>query len=254
MSESQVIPWKRIAVEATAIVASILLAFTIDAWWDDRKERVEEREILESLQVEFEANRDGVAAVLRVHDEALRYAAQLMSLTEIEVLALSETDVERHVRYFAYPRTFDAVRGTVDALISSGKLGILQDRELRESLTTFVNMLEDAGEDREYMTRWAMIIWQELSRNGGPYWQAPENRSLQDCVEGSSESYCYLATSTAFLPTATPQDLLRLRKNKVLMGHVNRNHVTSARYAAETMNAKQQIETVLTLLEKILRN
>jgi hypothetical protein len=32
MSESRKIAWKRLSVEAAAIVASILLAFVIDAW------------------------------------------------------------------------------------------------------------------------------------------------------------------------------------------------------------------------------
>lgn len=35
--------------EGVVIVASILLAFAIDAWWDERKERVEEREILAEI-------------------------------------------------------------------------------------------------------------------------------------------------------------------------------------------------------------
>jgi len=36
MSNADKTPWKRIAVEAVAIVASILLAFAIDAWWENR--------------------------------------------------------------------------------------------------------------------------------------------------------------------------------------------------------------------------
>jgi len=32
-------PLLRYAAEAAAIVASILLAFTIDAWWEERQER-----------------------------------------------------------------------------------------------------------------------------------------------------------------------------------------------------------------------
>jgi hypothetical protein len=38
----QDIPWKRLFVEGTAIVVSILLAFGIDAWWQDRQIRKEE--------------------------------------------------------------------------------------------------------------------------------------------------------------------------------------------------------------------
>ena len=56
--ENQNIPWKRIAVEAAAIVGSILWAFAIDAWWDDHQDRQREMEILEGLLVEFELFED----------------------------------------------------------------------------------------------------------------------------------------------------------------------------------------------------
>ncbi len=252
MTTSQNLQWKRIAVEAAAIVGSILLAFSIDAWWDERKERVEEEEILRSLQIEFEANRDEAVSVLLVHENALQYAAKLMNLSEDEILALSEREVERHIRYFAHPRTFDAVRGSVDALTSSGKLGILQDRELREALTTFVNVLEDAMEDREYMFQWAMIVWKEVASNGGPYMKGPEDGSIEGCVDSPSDSGCYISNSMSFLPAATAEDLLRLRKNTILMAYVNRNHANSARYASEIRKAQNQIEIILKLLGQSL--
>ncbi len=37
------IPWLRVFVEGVVIVGSILLAFGIQAWWDERQERGEER-------------------------------------------------------------------------------------------------------------------------------------------------------------------------------------------------------------------
>jgi hypothetical protein len=39
MKATAQIPWTRIAVESIAIVASILVAFAIDAWWEERQER-----------------------------------------------------------------------------------------------------------------------------------------------------------------------------------------------------------------------
>jgi hypothetical protein len=41
--------WKRLAAEALAIIVSILFAFAIDAWWDDRKSSRDERILLQSL-------------------------------------------------------------------------------------------------------------------------------------------------------------------------------------------------------------
>ena len=42
--------WFRIIAEGVVIVVSILLAFGIDAWWDDRQLRHEERALLEELR------------------------------------------------------------------------------------------------------------------------------------------------------------------------------------------------------------
>jgi len=252
MTNKQNIPWKRLSVEAAAVVASILLAFAIDAWWDERIERTEEKEILQSLQVEFEANRDEAASVVLVHEMSMQSTAGLMKLTENEILALSADEIERYLRYFANPRTFDAVRGSVDALTNSGKLGILQARELREALTTFVNILEDATEDRQYLFEWSMMIWSEVARNGGPYRKRVGSRSAEECASLPLDSGCYISNSMAYLPPATPQDLLRLRNNSTLMGYVNRSKRNSARYVSEIRRAQRQIETILELLEQSL--
>ena len=40
------IPWQRLAAESIAIVAGILLAFAIDAWWEEQGRIVEEIESL----------------------------------------------------------------------------------------------------------------------------------------------------------------------------------------------------------------
>ena len=47
------IPWTRVFLEGAVIVASILLAFGIEAWWDGRQERAEERDALEALAADF---------------------------------------------------------------------------------------------------------------------------------------------------------------------------------------------------------
>ena len=49
MNTDRKIPWPRIAVEGVAIVASILLAFSIDAWWGDRQQREAEQVVLQAL-------------------------------------------------------------------------------------------------------------------------------------------------------------------------------------------------------------
>lgn len=243
---------KRLVVEVVAIVLSILLAFAIDAWWDERKLRAEEREVLASLYVEFEANRVEAAAVILAHESAVESVAALLQMNEDEILGLSAEAVGQHIRFFANPRTFDAVRGTVDALTSAGKLGILRDRELREALTTFVNILEDAAEDREYLSQTSMTVWNEIARNGGPWRMKAGDLTAEECVGPHPHRNCYINDWLAYLPTATSQDLLRLRNNSVLMGYVNRNKINAVRYASEVRQAEIQIGIVLELIAENL--
>jgi hypothetical protein len=243
---------KGFVVEGLAIVLSILLAFAIDAWWDERHERAEERQVLESLHVEFLANREEAASVILSHESAVQSVAALMELEQDEILTLSAEEVEQHMRFFANPRTFDAVRGSVDALTSAGKLGILRDRELREALTTFVNILDDAVEDRNYLAQTSMTVWSEVARNGGPWRMRAGGLTAEDCAASPEHRNCYINDALAYLPVATPQDLLRLSNNTALMGYVNRNKINAARYASEVRQAEKQIETILKLLEEDL--
>ena len=252
MIETQKIPWKRLAVEAAAIVASILLAFAIDAWWDERQERAEEREVLESLLVEFQANRDQAASVISFHERVVQSIKVLMELSEDEILALPAEAVEEALGSFGSPRTFDAVRGSVDALIGSGKLGILQDRELRESLTTFVNVVDDSVEDANYLGQSSMTVWNEIARSGGPWRTKADVLSAEDCVGPQPDKNCYTNDALNFLPVATPQDLLNLRNNTVLMGYVYQEKTNAVHYLAEVRQAEIQIEIVLKLIEKNL--
>jgi hypothetical protein len=50
------IAWSRMFVEGVVIVVSILLAFAIDAWWDDRQRAEESRLQVERVVAELEAN------------------------------------------------------------------------------------------------------------------------------------------------------------------------------------------------------
>ena len=48
--DSRLQSWGLLLTEMVLIVASILLAFALDSWWDERRDRVEEGEILQGLQ------------------------------------------------------------------------------------------------------------------------------------------------------------------------------------------------------------
>jgi hypothetical protein len=62
------IPWPRVLVEGAVIVASILLAFGIEAWWNGAQERLEERQILSSLAEDFRTNKAEAESVTSTYE------------------------------------------------------------------------------------------------------------------------------------------------------------------------------------------
>ena len=56
MPNTRDIPWPRLVAESGAIVISILLAFSIDAWWAERQENAREGRQIQALITEFEGN------------------------------------------------------------------------------------------------------------------------------------------------------------------------------------------------------
>jgi hypothetical protein len=74
MPNTLAIQWKRLGAEGAAIVASILLAFSIDAWWESKQNRENEIAALDALMVDLNAFLVGLdwvdAHVRGMHDSA----------------------------------------------------------------------------------------------------------------------------------------------------------------------------------------
>jgi len=69
------VPWLRIGVEAIAIIASILVSFSLDPWWDGRELADRERRYLQSLEADFLENRERIERTIQVRT-AVREATQ----------------------------------------------------------------------------------------------------------------------------------------------------------------------------------
>lgn len=227
--------WTRIVGESVAIVLGILLAFAIDAGWDARNDRLEEREILEALERDFQENRVAAERVIHIHEVDNARFAYLASLTAEEIGSLPEDSIRVVVGGLSAPFTFDPVRGTIDALLGAGKLDLIRSRELRDALIIFLNLVDDAREDAEYMGRAAERVWVLETNHGGP-WQ---NR---DPSAGGP-------ALAPFLAPATAETLRGIRADQPMMRAVRLFQATGYTYADEVKGIARQIDSVLVLLE-----
>lgn len=125
MPNARDIPWPRLIAESSAIFISILLAFSIDAWWTERQQTVREERQIQALIAEIEGNR----STLDYHLDRLReVTSNLDELTNNLSSVSVGDDVTVFDRYFWSARQggiVDPSTGTLDAMISAGDLGLL---------------------------------------------------------------------------------------------------------------------------------
>jgi hypothetical protein len=145
------IPWKRILIEAIAIVASILIAFALDAWWDARTERAQERALLSALADDFEAAAASFNATKAFHLEELRASQEIIGYGESGGIPLADhAKIDTLVSHQFSRRMFDPPMGTVQSILGSGRIDLISNPELVTELTrwsTAVAALQRSEED-----------------------------------------------------------------------------------------------------------
>ncbi len=144
--------WGFLFTEAVLIVASILLAFALDSWWDERKERVEEAEILHGLREEFLLNRSKLEYRMGRHFLDLEGMAALLAAANEGRWVSTDITVDEAIAHLISPPTTDLGNGVLDALIGSGRIELLSNRELRARLAAWEGVFGEVRDD-ELMSR-----------------------------------------------------------------------------------------------------
>lgn len=156
----------RLLAEGALIVVSILLAFAIDAWWEDSRERADERATLQDLRQEFQQNRTELGRTMGLHREAAGSLQALSEMSDAEVRALPPDRVLRFHIDLVRSNTFDDRIGTLDGLITSGRLGIIRSDEVRSLLGLWKGTVDDLFDDADMLTRASERMFQRQGELG----------------------------------------------------------------------------------------
>ena len=144
---AQSIRWVRLVTEATAIVLSILVAFAIDAGWEDLRERGEEQEILAGIQRDMQENLTELKKILVGLQNSHESFARFMDATPGELGEMSDSAVTALMSPIVIPGTFNPYQGALASALSSGKLQLLRDPLLREELGAWIGRVADSAEE-----------------------------------------------------------------------------------------------------------
>lgn len=222
------------ARDVLLIAIGILVAFFLDAWWDDQIEQKEIRDTLQAVYVDFLSTKDELSAVIYANKTYMDGVTKLISLglDDIERLdAAAKSDLT-----YLLPTggiTFDPVLGSLDALISSGQLNKVRNLQVRGLIGAWPALMDEIGEDQEILIDMYMAQ-QERSVDLGIYLM-----SLRGDITGDS------SRADGAILTAVIQDAEIL------------NRLAAHRFACQGLNdelgdVEEHLDRILRLLEQEL--
>ena len=149
MRTSNRLNWAAIVAEALAVTASILLAFAIDASWDERQIRQSEQQVLLGLRQEFEAVREVLLSHREQHLQRLAVIETVRPALGNDAVGADGALLDELLAGLLAPTTTDLGNGTLDALLSSGRLEIISNGELRSKLAGWQRVIGEVWDDQE---------------------------------------------------------------------------------------------------------
>lgn len=137
-----------LAIESLAIVVSILIAFAIDAWWEDQQEARARSALFLALKSDAVAMRAEVERVRRGMARGLEATQTFLALADGPNTGAADAEAidELGTALFIAP-SFDAPLGAVQALLAGGDLSYVDNHALVSRITALLAHI--ANLDRE---------------------------------------------------------------------------------------------------------
>jgi len=146
--------WLTVVLELVVVVVGIFLGLQVDSWNDARKDRVLEQQYVASLKADFQADIEEL-------DEAIALAKSRALLDRLLISTIDKGRVEGDPNEFIWA-VFSSfllnypsyTRATINDLLSTGNLQLLQDSNLKAAVAEYYT-------DIEYREQWK-TNWREM--------------------------------------------------------------------------------------------
>jgi len=144
------VSWQRILAEGAVIVVSILVAFAIDAWWDDVQDQRRQAKLITALKQDFATTKGRL-------EKSIELAESLVARTDsFQQAVRSEEPASiaslRHDGGGAFSKiNFEPALSAYESAVATGSLGLIESPGLLESITEF-NEARDSYELHDRIT------------------------------------------------------------------------------------------------------
>jgi hypothetical protein len=150
----------RILGEIGIVTVGILIAFTLDAWWDGRSLARDEQAHLRALASDFQQNVDSLKKLIELEQQIAASSHQL--LLRAQSNAPSPEPLTKPFSGVFNSARYEPVMGAYEALVNSAGLTLIHDDSLRAALAQFAAQVND-----QYSERWSNELYFAFARDFG---------------------------------------------------------------------------------------
>ncbi len=190
LSEGKTGKYLKYAVgEIVLVVIGILIALQVSNWYKKRIDSDSEKEALFDLNTEIKSNIKALEIIIAEHEKSLVAGKEIKSMiTDTNKLnSISNDSLQSILIVMNYNYTYDPKLGILNSVINSGKINLIQNKEIRYMLSSINEFIIDADEDTKVIEKlrgeyyWPMIAskkeiidYNKLSRDNKKSFRNPE--------------------------------------------------------------------------------
>lgn len=171
--------WPEYLIEILVLIIGILGAFALNNWNEGRKDKLEERAILENPQNDLENTIAELEFLNNLRENAIIASLRILELSS-DIPNSSKYELDTLFGKTMVRPTYNGKMGTLELLFSTGKISLIQNEEIKEKLISWPGMIDDFIEEEVYANEIFMGTFiEELAK----YAAIPE---LFNTLEGNS--------------------------------------------------------------------
>ncbi len=157
--------WFAIFLDFFIVVVGVFIGIQVSNWNDARTEREQERTILAALKSDVVQSARDLTSLLELAESGSEHLRRLAEFVDGQHDDLGSREIDADIFYGLYSLNyFTPTNGTYNELVNSGRLGLINDTELRAKLQDLAGEIdflknEEAGIERmAYLTSDPILI------------------------------------------------------------------------------------------------
>jgi hypothetical protein len=224
--------------ETILVVIGILIALQINNWNENRKNDKIEHNYLISLEKEFEFNKQNLETVVTLNDKNANFGLQILKHTGPLEPEISNKNFDSLlVNTIGYEVEFRPRNEIINELISSGKIALINNSELRTELSSWAEALQRIRTQESEVSKYRFQLL-DLTM---------EKINLRDAITNATGGI-FGITESKFEKKNTK--LLKLQEFESIMT----SFIGSSKFADQRFNViDKKIDTIITLIKLELK-